>query len=54
MLARYKQTPVEVTDKAILEKHPYVKMWEKVKPYLLTFHTDYANQSSQPALYDNT
>jgi len=41
MLARYKQTPIEVTDKAILEKHPYVKIWEEVVPYLLRFNSHY-------------
>lgn len=51
MLARYKQTPVEQTDRAILEKHPFVKMWEEVAPYLLSYNSTY---ESQPALYDNT
>jgi hypothetical protein len=35
MLARYKQTPTEVTDKEILDKHPYVKAWEEALPYIL-------------------
>ena len=54
ILYRYKQTPVEVTDKVILDKCPIVKMWEEVKPYLLTLNSSYASQSSQPALNDNT
>jgi integrase len=43
MLARYRQTPVEVTDKAILDKHPYVKIWEEAAPYLLKFNSSYLN-----------
>ncbi len=50
MLARYKQTPVEATDRAILEKHPFVKVWEEVIPYLLKLNTSY---KSQAPLYDN-
>jgi integrase len=49
MLARYKQTPVEQTDRAILEKHPFVKMWEGVTPYLLKINNSYI-QGSQPLL----
>ena len=41
MLSRYRQRPVEETDKAILEKHPFVKLWEEVMPYLLTYNTSY-------------
>jgi len=44
MLARYKQTPVEQTDRAILEKHPFVKMWEEVAPYLLSYNSTYEKQ----------
>ena len=51
MLARYKQTPVEQTDALILQRHPFVKMWEEVAPYLLSYNSTYENQ---PALYDNT
>lgn len=54
ILARYKQTPVEVTDKAILQKHPFVKLWEEVMPYLLDFNSSYQNQLGQHALSDNT
>jgi len=53
MLARYKQTPVEVTDTGILAKHPFVKMWSEIIPYLLEFNSSYS-QFSQPALNDNT
>ena len=34
-------TLVEQPDKAILAKHPYVKFWEEVKPYLLTQNNGY-------------
>ena len=51
MLARYKQTPVEQTDRAILERHPFVKMWEEVAPYLLSYNSTYEKQR---LLYDNT
>lgn len=51
MIARYKQTPLEVTDRAILEKHPYVKIWEEVTPYLLELNSSYGGQ---PPLIDNT
>ncbi|MBA7603046.1 hypothetical protein ES703_10148 [subsurface metagenome] len=44
MLARYKQTPVEQTDRAILERHPFVKMWEEVAPYLLSYNSTYEKQ----------
>ena len=42
MLSRYKQTPVEETDRAILNKHPMVKLWEEITPYLLTLNTSYS------------
>ena len=41
MLSRYKQTPIEQTDKAILMQHPFVKVWEQVVPYLLEFNSSY-------------
>jgi hypothetical protein len=41
MLSRYRQTSVEETDKAILAKHPFVRLWEDVMPYLLTYNTSY-------------
>ena len=41
MLARYRQTSVEETDKVILAKHPFVKLWEEVKPYLLAYNPNY-------------
>ncbi len=47
MVARYRQTPVEATDKAILEKHPYVKIWEQACPHILYLNTHYSS------LYDN-
>jgi len=34
-------TLVEQPDKAISAKHPYVKLWEEIKPYLLTYNTSY-------------
>ena len=51
MLARYKQTPVEQTDALILQRHPFVKVWEEVAPYLLSYNSSYENQ---PALSDIT
>ena len=42
MLARYRQTSVEQTDRDILQKHPMVKVWEEAKPYILTYNTSYA------------
>jgi integrase len=47
MLARYKQTPVEVTDKTILEKHPYVKIWAEAATLLVKFNSSY-NSSYEP------
>jgi len=41
MLSRYRQTPVEESDIAILSKHPYVKLWEEVKPYILKHNNSY-------------
>ena len=41
MLARYKQTSIEQTDRAILEKHPFVKIWEEVMPYLFELNCSY-------------
>lgn len=46
MLARYKQTPVEETDRAILEKHPYVNVWEEVCPFITQHNSDYREHSS--------
>ncbi len=43
MLSRYRQTSVEETDKAILEKHPFVKLWEEIIPYLLSYNTSYTS-----------
>jgi hypothetical protein len=41
MLDLYDETPYEETDKQILERHPVVKMWEEVLPYLLKFNKSY-------------
>jgi hypothetical protein len=43
MLSLYKQTPTEATDKAILEKHPVVKIWEQVMPYLFLLNDHFTN-----------
>ena len=48
MLARYRQTPVEEGDKAILNKHPMVALWQEVVPYLLEYNPRYRS------LFDNT
>ena len=44
MLARYKQTPTDVTDKEILNKHPYVKFWEEASPYILEHNSSYQSK----------
>ena len=44
MLARYKQTPIDVTDKEILDKHPYVKIWEEALPYILEHNRWYQSK----------
>ncbi len=54
MLARYKQTPVEQTDKAILEKHPFAKIWEETVPYLFEYNTDYHNSLFYYTYYKTT
>ena len=41
MLARYVQTPVERSDRAILEKHPFVREWAEAVPYLLKYNYHY-------------
>lgn len=41
MLSRYKQTPVEVSDKLILERHPYVAEWALAVPYILKYNKHY-------------
>ena len=41
ILSIYRQTPTQETDRAILLKHPYVKMWEEVCPYLLKYNSTY-------------
>jgi len=43
MLARYRQTPYEQTDRTILEKHPMVQVWEELTPYVLKFNSWYGN-----------
>jgi hypothetical protein len=37
MLDWYDQIPCQETDEMILDKHPMVKIWEEVMPYLLQF-----------------
>ncbi|MFC1893037.1 hypothetical protein ACFLYR_03230 [Chloroflexota bacterium] len=49
-LARYVQTPTTESDAAILAKHPIVKLWGEVIPYLLEKERIY----NQPLLYNNT
>lgn len=51
MLARYRHTPVEQSDRAILSKHPIVKVWEQVTPHLLALNSSYAQ--TQQSLNDN-
>lgn len=41
ILATYKKNPSEVTDKEILSRHPFVKVWEEVMPYLLHNNPSY-------------
>ena len=41
MPVRYKQTPGKETDQAILEKHPFVKVWQEVTPHLLKYNSNY-------------
>jgi integrase len=41
MLSRYVQTPTEESDKAILEKHPFVRAWIEAVPYILKFNPHY-------------
>ena len=41
MLARYRQTPTEVTDMQILRVHPYVAMWEKTLPFIFKYNPYY-------------
>lgn len=41
MLAYYDQTPYQETDNSILSKHPIVKMWEEVLPYMLDYNSSY-------------
>jgi integrase len=41
ILSIYRQTPAEETDRAILQKHPYVKRWEEVLPFLLRYNSTY-------------
>lgn len=50
MRGRYRQTPTEVTDNEILAKHPAVKIWEAVMPYLLEFNDGYTQGQN---LYDS-
>jgi hypothetical protein len=51
MLARYRQTPTEETDLAILEKHPIAKLWAEVTPYILEYNDSYKNNSLYINLY---
>jgi poly-beta-hydroxyalkanoate depolymerase len=41
ILATYDQTRYEEIDEAILLKHPFIKIWEDVLPYLLQFNRQY-------------
>ena len=55
MLSRYRQIPAEETDRAILAKHPFVKVWEEVLPHLLAFNTSYlTNGPDCRVLIDNS
>lgn len=42
MLARYRQKPVEQTDKEILDKHPFIAIWKQAVPHLMYLHPTYA------------
>ena len=50
MYARYRQTVPEEGDRKILAKHPFVKLWEEVTPYLLENNSSYKTGS----LFDNS
>jgi integrase len=41
ILSIYRQTPTEETDMATLQKHPYVKLWEEILPFLLKYNSTY-------------
>jgi len=41
MLARYDKGRPEETDASVLDKHPYVKIWEQACPYILQYNTHY-------------
>lgn len=47
ILSQYDQTRYEDVDKEVLEKHPVVKIWEEVCPYLLKLNSSYES------FYDN-
>ena len=44
MLDRYRRTPTEVSDMAILNQHPRVAMWEEIIPYLAKFNPYYRSK----------
>jgi hypothetical protein len=44
MLGRYRRIPTEVSDRAILEQHPRVKMWERILPFLIDCNSHYKSQ----------
>ena len=41
MLDRYRQKPTEVSDMAILNEHPRVRLWEQIIPYLVRYNPHY-------------
>ena len=51
----YRKVKVKVKlSKAILNKHPFFKIWKEIVPYLLQWNPSYASQFNQPALYNIT
>ena len=43
MLNRYRQTPSEITNIAVLKAHPYVVMWEECLPYIFKYNPHYTS-----------
>jgi integrase len=41
LLDRYRRIPTEITDTAILNEHPRVRLWEQIIPYLVQFNPHY-------------
>jgi len=48
----YVKTPLEVSDKQILEQHPAVKIWQDALLWIVKWHPEFSHNESVVKLYN--